>query len=80
MKAIHNLIQSIKPHFEDGGKLSRFWVVFDSLETFAFTPGHVTSSGAHLRDSIDLKRTMFLVIVAMVPCPVSYTHLRAHET
>ena len=46
MKAIHNLIQSVKPHFEEGGKLSRFWVVFDSLETFAFTPGHVTSSGA----------------------------------
>ena len=68
MKAIHNLIQSVKPHFEDGGKLSRFWVVFDSLETFAFTPGHVTSSGAHVRDSIDLKRTMFLVIVAMIPC------------
>ena len=68
MKAIHNLIQSVKPHFEEGGKLSRFWVVFDSLETFAFTPGHVTSSGAHVRDSIDLKRTMFLVIVAMIPC------------
>ena len=68
MKAIHNLIQSVKPHFEEGGNLSRFWVVFDSLETFAFTPGHVTSSGAHVRDSIDLKRTMFLVIVAMIPC------------
>ena len=43
-------------------------MVFDSLETFAFTPGHVTTSGAHIRDGIDLKRTMFLVIVAMIPC------------
>ena len=68
MKAIHNLLQSVKPHFEEGGSLSRFWVVFDSLETFAFTPGHVTHSGAHIRDGIDLKRTMFLVIVAMIPC------------
>ena len=68
MKAIHKLLQSVKPHFEEGGKLSRFWVVFDSLETFAFTPGHVTHSGAHIRDGIDLKRTMFLVIVALIPC------------
>ena len=68
MKFVQNLIESVKPHFEEGGKLSRYWVVFDSLETFAFTPGHVTTSGAHIRDGIDLKRTMFLVIVAMIPC------------
>ena len=61
------MIQSVKPHFEEGGKLSKFWVVFDSLETFTFTPGHVTTSGSHIRDSIDLKRTMFLVIVALIP-------------
>ena len=68
MKFVQNLIESVKPNFEEGGKLSRYWVVFDSLETFAFTPGHVTTSGAHIRDGIDLKRTMFLVIVAMIPC------------
>lgn len=61
------MIQSVKPHFEEGGKLSKFWVVFDSLETFTFTPGHVTNSGSHIRDGIDLKRTMFLVIVALIP-------------
>lgn len=67
MKALHKLIESVKPHFEEGGKLSKFWVVFDSLETFTFTPGHVTKSGSHIRDSIDLKRTMFTVIVALIP-------------
>jgi len=67
MKALHKLIESIKPHFEEGGKLSKFWVVFDSLETFTFTPGHVTKSGSHIRDGIDLKRTMFTVIVALIP-------------
>lgn len=61
------MIQSVKPHFEEGGKLSKFWVVFDSLETFTFTPGHVTTGGSHIRDGIDLKRTMFLVIVALIP-------------
>jgi len=67
MKALHKLIESVKPHFEEGGKLSKFWVVFDSLETFTFTPGHVTQSGSHIRDGIDLKRTMFTVIVALIP-------------
>ena len=45
MKYVKNIIESVKPHFEEGGKLSKFWVVFDSLETFAFTPGHTTHSG-----------------------------------
>ena len=68
MKALHKLIEErVKPNFTGEGKLSRFWVVFDSLETFAFTPGHTTKKGVHIRDGIDLKRTMFLVIVAMVP-------------
>ncbi len=66
MKVLHKLIESVKPHFEEGGKLSKFWVVFDSLETFTFTPGHVTKSGSHIRDGIDLKRTMLIVIVALI--------------
>jgi Na+-transporting NADH:ubiquinone oxidoreductase subunit B len=41
--------------------------MYDALETFAFVPDHTTQKGAHIRDSIDLKRTMFIVIVAMVP-------------
>ncbi len=68
MKALHNFLENkVKPNFTEGGKLERFWVVYDALETFAFTPGHATSKGTHIRDSIDLKRTMFLVILAMVP-------------
>ena len=68
MKALHKLIEErVKPNFTGEGKLKRFWVVFDALETFLFTPGHTTKKGVHVRDGIDLKRTMFLVIVAMVP-------------
>lgn len=67
MKFLENLLDNVRPHFEEGGKLSRFWVVYDSLETFAFTPGHTTHKGVHIRDGIDLKRTMFLVIVALLP-------------
>ncbi len=67
MKVVENLLDKIRPNFEKGGKLEKYWPVFDSLETFAFVPDHTTSKGAHVRDAIDMKRTMFLVIVAMVP-------------
>lgn len=69
MKGLRKFIdKNLKPPFEEGGKLRKFWPVFDSLDTFAFVPGHVTSNGSHIRDGIDMKRTMFTVIVALIPC------------
>ncbi len=69
MKVIHNLLEEkIKPHFEEGGKYHKLWPVFDGFETFLFVPGHTAESGAHIRDGIDLKRTMNTVIMALVPC------------
>ncbi len=58
----------MKPAFSKGGKLEKLHWVFDGLETFLFTPGHATEKGAHIRDGIDLKRTMSIVITAMIPC------------
>ena len=68
MKALRNLVDSVKPNFAKGGKLEKLHWVFDGLETFLFTPGHATEKGAHIRDGIDLKRTMSIVITAMIPC------------
>ena len=80
MKALHKFIEeSVKPNFTGEGKLKRFWVVFDSLETFLFTPGHTTAKGVHVRDGIDLKRTMFLVIVAMIPALLFGTWNIGHQ-
>ena len=80
MKALHKLIEErVKPNFTGDGKLKRFWVVFDALETFLFTPGHTTKKGVHVRDGIDLKRTMFLVIVAMVPALLFGTWYIGHQ-
>jgi len=68
VKALRKLVDSIAPTFAKDGKLGKLHFVFDGLETFLFTPGHATVKGAHLRDSIDLKRTMSIVITAMIPC------------
>jgi Na+-transporting NADH:ubiquinone oxidoreductase subunit B len=50
------------------GKWSKFHPLWDGFYTFLFTPGETTKKGAHIRDGIDLKRTMAMVIVALLPC------------
>ena len=60
-------MDNIKPHFEEGGKLGAFKSVYDGFDTFLFVPDAVTKKGAHIRDAIDLKRTMSVVVLALVP-------------
>ncbi|MDR0349204.1 MAG: NADH:ubiquinone reductase (Na(+)-transporting) subunit B [Tannerella sp.] len=67
MKALRNYINKIKPTFEEGGKLSMFRSVFDGFETFLFVSNKTSGSGVHIHDSIDSKRTMSAVIVALIP-------------
>ena len=68
MKLMKNILKIIKPHFEKEGKLHKLYPAYDAFETFLFVPNHTSSEGAHIRDSVDLKRTMVLVIIALLPC------------
>jgi len=68
MKLFSNLLDSIKPHFEAGGKLEKMYPAFDAISSFLFVPAHASNSGVHIRDGIDLKRTMITVVLAMIPC------------
>lgn len=60
-------MDKLRPNFEKGGKLHFLHSTFDAFDTFLFVPGHTTQKGVHIRDGIDLKRTMFMVIIALVP-------------
>ncbi len=68
MRFLLEILENQKPKFEKGGKLEKFYALYEALDTFIFTPDHVTKSNAHVRDSIDLKRTMITVAAALVPC------------
>ena len=68
MKLFKNILESVKPHFVDGGKLEKLYPAYDAFETFLFVPDHTTHGGTHIKDAIDLKRTMALVVLSMVPC------------
>ena len=67
MKFLENFFQKIRPDFEEGGKNYKWKTFYETFFTFMFTPDTVTKKGSHIRDSIDLKRTMTIVIVALIP-------------
>ncbi len=58
----------MEPKFSKGGKFEKWNPLFETLATFAYSPKLVTQKGAHIRDGVDLKRTMMTVIFAMIPC------------
>lgn len=68
MKALRKLLDRARPHFGPEGKLHAFHSVYDGFETFLFTPKSTSTSGTHIHDSIDSKRTMIIVVVALIPC------------
>ncbi len=71
MRPLGRLFQTLRPRFEDGGRLARLRPVFDAVESFCFAPSEVTEFAPHARDPLDLKRYMATVIVALLPCLVA---------
>jgi Na+-transporting NADH:ubiquinone oxidoreductase subunit B len=67
LKALLKIVDKVKPHFQKGGKLERFHRSYEAFDTFLFVQGNVTGKGSHIRDAMDMKRTMFFVIIALVP-------------
>lgn len=67
MKFLQKQLDKIRPNFQKGGKFYWLHSTFDATETFLFVPGETTHNGAHIRDGVDLKRTMFTVVIAMLP-------------
>lgn len=68
MKALKRMMDRIRPNFEEGGKLHALKSVYDGMDTFLFTPSETSKSGVSIHDSIDSKRVMIIVVLALVPC------------
>jgi Na+-transporting NADH:ubiquinone oxidoreductase subunit B len=60
-------IKELEPKFEKGGRYEKFHSVFDGFSTFLYVPDKVTTRGSHIRDYMDMKRTMTVVIIALLP-------------
>ena len=66
-KFLRNKIDLIKRNFQKGEKFEKFAPAVNAFDTFLFVPNHTTQSGSHIRDAVDLKRTMVTVIIALIP-------------
>ncbi len=68
MRWLRNLLDKVSPQFEKGGKLEKLGPVFEATDTILFSTDERTESGPHIRDSVDIKRIMILVVIALIPC------------
>ena len=64
---LRSLLDRLAPHFEEGGRLHRWFALYEATDTFLYRPGSVTRSTAHVRDCLDLKRMMILVWLCTFP-------------
>lgn len=70
MKFLRDKIDQIKKPFGKGQKLEKYAPAVNALDTFLYVPNHTTKHGAHIRDAVDLKRTMITVVLALLPALV----------
>ena len=67
MMKLHNYLDKIRHHFDEGGKLHAFHSVFEGFETFLYVPNTTSQSGVNIHDAIDSKRIMSIVFIALLP-------------
>lgn len=67
MEWIRQRLDRLKGPFGKGEKFEKYAPAVNALDTFLFTPNHTTKTGAHVRDAVDLKRTMITVVIALIP-------------
>ena len=68
MKFLRNMLDRVHPIFSKGGKLEKLYPLYEAGDTFLYTPGNVTKGLTHIRDALDLKRMMIMVVVSLIPC------------
>jgi len=68
MTFLRHQLDKVEKHFVKGGKLEKLHPLYDAIDTFLFVPGYKTKHGPHVRDSIDVKRSMIFVVIALLPC------------
>ena len=64
---LRRYVSKIKPNFVEGGRFAWLQSTFEAFESFLFVPDETTKQGCQIRDAIDLKRTMIIVVMALMP-------------
>ena len=67
MKGLRNFLDKLEPLFTRGGRFEKFGAMFEMVDTLLYSPADITRGSPHVRDALDLKRVMFIVVVAATP-------------
>lgn len=67
MKFVEKIMTAVGAPFQKKGPLEKLYPLYEAIDTFVLTPGKVTKKAPHVRDSVDLKRMMVFVIIALIP-------------
>ena len=70
MKWLRNILDKVEPDFKSGGRFESLAPIFEATDTILFSTDERTGSGPHIRDSVDIKRVMILVVLSLIPCYV----------
>ena len=68
MNWLRKILDNLEPNFKKGGKLEKLYPLYEATDTILFSTDERTQSGPHIRDSVDIKRVMILVVIALIPC------------
>ncbi len=68
MSLLRRLLDRVGKPFHPGGRLERLFPLYEAADTFFYSPAKTTTTGAHVRDAMDLKRMMIVVVIAAFPC------------
>jgi Na+-transporting NADH:ubiquinone oxidoreductase subunit B len=68
MKRLRKMLDNVEPLFVKGGRFERFHAMYEMVDTLFYSPPDVTRGSPHVRDAIDLKRVMIMVVFAATPC------------
>ncbi len=68
MQSLRRFLDRLEPEFSKGGRFERLHALFEMVDTLFYSPPDVTRGSPHVRDALDLKRVMILVVFAVTPC------------
>lgn len=68
MNGLYSMLRKIEPLFTDGGRLQRWFPLYEAVDTFIMGSRRITNAAPHVRDAVDLKRVMTMVVIALIPC------------
>ena len=73
------MLDRLRPQFSKGGPYEQYYVLFEMVDGFLFTPADVTRTAPHVRDGIDLKRVMVYVVVGVTPCILVALYITGYQ-